>query len=94
MAREAAPVEAIVFLGDNLPAGLTRLSAAVRENVASPYCHFTPTRRGRRALRDFCALAPSRRTVPIIAVLGNQTSGVARASRWSARASRASSATG
>ena len=82
MAREdrRAPVEAIVFLGDNFyPHGVSRrsLKRRVRENLAGPYCHFlTLTRRGRRALRDSCALAPAEtHPVPIIAVLGNHDVG-------------------
>ena len=78
MAREdrRAPVEAIVFLGDNFyPAGVSRrtLKRRVRENLAGPYCHFLwLTRRGRHALRDHCA-RPLEEThpVPLIAVLGN-----------------------
>ena len=82
MAREdrRAPVEAIVFLGDNFyPDGLSRrtLLRRVRENVAGPYCHFlTLTRLGRRALRDHCSLALAQtHPVPIIAVLGNHDVG-------------------
>jgi hypothetical protein len=83
MAREdrRAPVAAIVFLGDNFyPDGLSRrtLKRRVRENVAAPYCYFmTLTRRGRRALRDSCALAPAEtHPVPLIAVLGNHDVGL------------------
>ena len=82
MAREdrRAPVQAIVFLGDNFyPHGLSRrtLKQRVRENVAGPYCYFlTPTLLGRRALRNHCALAPEEtHPVPIIAVLGNHDVG-------------------
>ena len=82
MAREdrRAPVEAIVFLGDNFyPDGLSprTLERRVRENVAAPYCYFmTLTRRGRRALGDSCALAPAEtHPVPLIAVLGNHDVG-------------------
>lgn len=78
LAREdrRAPVEAIVFLGDNFyPRGVSRrsLKERVRENLAAPYCHFLwLTARGRRALRDHCA-RPLEEThpVPLIAVLGN-----------------------
>jgi hypothetical protein len=82
MAREdrRAPVEAIVFLGDNFyPHGLSRptLKQRVGENVAAPYCYFlTLTRLGRSALRDHCALAPeATHPIPIIAVLGNHDVG-------------------
>lgn len=82
LAREdrRAPVEAVVFLGDNFyPDGVSRrtLKRRVRENVAGPYCHFLwLTRRGRRALRDHCALTDEQtHPVPIIAVLGNHDVG-------------------
>ncbi len=82
LAREdrRSPVAALVFLGDNFyPKGLRRhtLKDRVRENLAGPYCHFlTLTRRGRRALRDHCDLAPDQtHPVPIVAVLGNHDVG-------------------
>ena len=83
MAREdrRAPVAALVLLGDNFYGhGLREktLKRRVRENVAGPYCHFLMlTRKGRRAFRDVCDLAPEQtHPVPFIAVLGNHDVGL------------------
>lgn len=83
MAREdrRAPVHALVLLGDNFYGhGLREetLEKRVRENLAGPYCHFlTLTRKGRRAFRDVCDLAPEQtHPVPFIAVLGNHDVGL------------------
>jgi hypothetical protein len=83
MAREdrRAPVEALVFLGDNFYGeGLEEhtLERRVRWNVAAPYCHFlTLTREGRRALGGACERAPeATHPVPIVAVLGNHDVGL------------------
>jgi len=83
MAREdrRSPVQALVLLGDNFYGhGLREktLKRRVRENLAGPYCHFLVlTRKGRRALRDWCDLPPEQtHPVPFIAVLGNHDVGL------------------
>jgi hypothetical protein len=85
LAREdrRAPVEALVFLGDNFyPRGLTpeTLRARVGENLAAPYCHFLAlTERGFAELGERCRRPPeATHPVPIVAVLGNHDVGLAQ----------------
>lgn len=78
MTREAvrAPVDALVLLGDNFyDSGLlaSELVPRLRTNVVRPYCHFLALTGPRSAeLESACPIpVPSRRPVPILAVLGN-----------------------
>jgi len=70
-----APVDAVVFVGDNFYPRLkaTELETRLRANVIGPYCHFVDlTERGQAALGDACPEPEIRRhRVPLWAVLGN-----------------------
>jgi hypothetical protein len=71
-----APVQALVFLGDNFyMEGLEEqeLVERIRENLVLPYCRFLALTGPRSAeVASACAApAPARRPPPILAVLGN-----------------------
>lgn len=79
-ADRAAPVDAVVLLGDNFyPDGLREreFKDRLRANVVRPWCHFLAfTARGEGSMAADCPVAAdARHPVPLLAVLGNHDYG-------------------